>query len=98
MKRKESGRKRFDLRRQPTLVTRRLILMNDIFIGNAVDYRYRFLINTFCRRRVAGENRLLHPFDGCAQGRAQTGVVGAMLDGLAGALTRLCAIGHESLS
>ena len=69
--------------------------MDDFLVGNTVDHRHRFLINALSGSLVASDNRLLHTLYGRAQGGAQACVVGALLDGLAGTLTGLCAVGPE---
>ena len=60
------------------------------FISHLVELRDRLL-----RSLIASHNGLLYTLDRRAQAGAQAGVVGALLDGLAGTLARLCAIGHE---
>ena len=93
-----SGNQGLDLSRKAALMARSLVLVDDLFVRNAVDHRNRFLIDALSSSLVASDDRLLHTLDGRAQSGAQADVVGTLLDGLASTLAGLCAVGHECLS
>ena len=92
------GSEALDVSRESALVARGLVLVNDLLVGDAVDHRYRLLEDALRGSLVARHDGLLHALDGGAQSGAQAGVVGALLDGLASTLARLCAIGHGCFS
>ncbi len=65
------------------------VLVNNAFVGNAVNHRLRFLHLLHSCARVASDDGFLHFFHGGAQLGAQGGVVGALLVVLTGALFSL---------
>src|SRR5512139_2177253 len=86
---------RLDLGRQAALGTGRLVLVDDLLVGDAIENRNGLLEDALSGGFVAGFDRLTHTLDRGTQGRTLAGVVGALLVSLTGALAGLCAIGHE---
>ena len=82
---------------QTALVASRLVLVDDLLVGNAVDGSHRLAENLLGGCLVAGGNRLAHALDGGAQLGALAEIAGAALNRLAGAFTGLCGIGHVTL-
>src|SRR5574343_1658972 len=89
--------KRLDLSRQTALGTGSLVLVNNLLVGNAVKHCDGLLEDALSGGFVTSFDRLTHTLDRGTQGRTQTGVMGALLVSLTGALAGLCAIGHKNL-
>ena len=93
----ESGSsERLDLGRQAALGTRRLVLVDDLLVGDAVEDGNGPLEDALGGGLVAGFDGLAHALDRGTQCRTLAGVVGALPVSLTGALAGLCAIGHIS--
>jgi hypothetical protein len=79
---------------QTALVTSGLVLVNDAFVGNAIDNRYSAAVGLFRCFQVFGFNGAYNLLDVGADHGAQAGVVLASLVILARALTGLREVGH----
>ena len=93
--RESGGSECLDLCGQTALGARSLILVDDLFVGNAIQNSHGLLENTLSSSFVAGVDCLADTFDCGTQGGTQAGVVGALLVSLTCALACLCAVGHE---
>src|SRR5690625_2278039 len=79
-------------------VTGRLVLMDDVFVGNAINRTGRLAEKVFRRRFVAGFDSLAYTLDRGAHHGTHAGVVLVTGDRLAGALAGLGGIGHYVLT
>ncbi len=75
----------FNLCVQAALVTGGLVLVDNAFVGHAVDDRYSFVISRFGYCWVAANNCGVYLFDRRADERPEAGVVCPTLFRLAGA-------------
>lgn len=71
-----------------------LVLVDNLLVCNAIDHAHVFVEHDLCCSFVAGFNRFDDLLDRGTQSRAQTCIVGALLDCLTCTLSRLCAISH----
>src|SRR3990172_4386380 len=85
---------RLDLGRQAALVSRRLVLVDYLLVGDAIEGARRHAEEARGAGLVAGRDRLLRLLHGAAERGAERGIVLAALLGLAGALARLGGVGH----
>jgi len=72
-----------------------LVLVDDVFVGNAIDDAGSLAEHFVGRVLVASVDGLTHTLDGGAHHGAKAGVVLVAGDRLAGALTGLGGIGHN---
>ena len=70
---------------QTTFMARGLVAMDQAFVGHAVDRGHCILVGSLSCRLVAFFNSVVNAFDVSAHHSAHAHVVGATVNGLAGA-------------
>ncbi len=84
-----SGSQGLDGSRQAALVASSFILVDDVFVGHAIDDAASFVEDFVGGSLVAGGDSLANALDGRAQHGAQAGVMFVAGNRLTGALTSL---------
>src|SRR5690606_33411556 len=87
----------FDSSGKTAFMTSSLVLVNDVFVGNAVDDAGCFAQHFGGGSFVAGFDSLTNALDGRAQHRAQAGIVFIERNRLAGAFASLCGVSHSDI-